>query len=392
MNHHTERLAYDHEKFVNRRQEIKQVLDIVQRWLQKGRSDRRTVIFHGQRGTGKSWLLDEIAYRLADKENLLCLPFELNAYTDHPPQAAVRAIMQKVYQAVSPSHDAQPPPMTETDLSQLAEGLVSQVKQNGNALILFLDHVDESDKVLLETLEDHLLAPLIGEPKVLLFLAGRGRHHNWKRPELRLKFIEIDLQPFETQHTLAQLSKQVPEATANAEEIQALSGGYPWSSYILGRQLSDLVSALNECINLLLDEYTDLRSYFEALCVLRAFDEARMAPLFKAYRQDWAQKEWWFGECREMRQAMLNTGMVKWEENKSGYTIDQALRPMLESYLRLCNSERWLCLHQTALRLFTDWANKYERARERWQDEAQYHKERLSKSATFTGKQEEEKS
>ena len=386
MNLQPKRLAYHHEKFVNRDQELEKVLDLVQRWLREGWSERRTIIFHGQRGTGKSWLLYEIIYRLADMEALLCLPFELDTYADQKPQEAVKAIMQKVYQAVSPGYDAQSLLIvkTETDLSRLAEGLVSQVRQNGDALILFLDHVDESDQTLLETLEDHLLGPLIGEPTVLLFLAGRGRQHNWKRPELRLKSVDIDLNPFETPHTRAQLSRQVPEAVANAEEIQALGHGYPWSSYILGSRLSDPVNALNECINFLLDEHPDLRPYFEALCVLRAFDEVRMAPLFKAYRQDWAKKEWQYADCRDMRKAMLDTGMVKWDRNESGYIIDQALRPMLENYLRLHDSKRWRHLHQTALQLFTDWADKYERTSKRWQDEAQYHKERLSKSATFT--------
>ena len=391
MNSQPKRLAYHHEKFVNRDQELERVLDLVQRWLREEGAERRTIIFHGHRGTGKSWLLQEIIYRLADMKTL-CLLFELDTYADQKPQEAVKAIMQEIYQAVSPGHDAQPLLMvkTETDLSRLAEWLVNQVRQNGNALILLLDHVDESAQTLLKTLENHVLGPLIGEPTVLLFLAGRGRQHTWDRPELRLKSVEIDLSPFETPHTRAQLSKQVPEAVTSVEQIQALSGGYPWSSYILGSRLSDPVSALDECINLLLGEHPDLRPYFEALCVLQAFDESRMAPLFKAYRENWAKKEWRYADCRDMRQAMLDTGMIKWEAAASGYIIDQALRPMLENYLCYHDSERWQRLHQTAWRLFTNWANKYERARKRWQDEALYHKEHLEKFATSTGKQEEE--
>ena len=80
MNGLPERLLYNHDQFVDRTDEVQLVLSKVQRLPRNDSLKRRTVIFHGQRGTGKSWLLQEVVYQLKDKTNVLSVYLDLAAY------------------------------------------------------------------------------------------------------------------------------------------------------------------------------------------------------------------------------------------------------------------------------------------------------------------------
>jgi hypothetical protein len=369
-----DRLKYDHDKFVNRNDEVQQVLDKIQRLRQDAAVDRRTVIFHGQRGTGKSWLLQEIGYRLKNEVGVLSFYLDLADFAGQEAIDAARTAIQRVHQIVTRAVGSAAIGSYETDdLHRLAGWFIADVKQMSEGLVLLLDHVDASDTTLLEALEDHLLAALISVPDTLLVLAGRGRQYTWKRPELRIRSDELNLEPFVLNYTQEQLQKQVPDVVTKVKKIHDLGGGYPWSSYILGARLADEVDALNECIHLLLGDHEKLRPFFEALCVLRSFDEARIPSLLKAYCEEWTGREWEYAECQKVRKELVNTTLVRWDGAARGYIIDEALRPLLENHLKLNAPERWQQLHLAARQLFEGWTTRYPRAKDRWEAEARYH-------------------
>jgi len=134
-------------------------------------------------------------------------------------------------------------------------------------------------------------------------------------------------------------------------------------------------AGLQECAEELLKSVADLRPYFQALCVLRAFDEDRMAPLLATWFSDDPAK-WDYQRCRRIREDMVATRLVRWRGGQ-GYVMDEAVRTVLENALREAESERWRVLHQAACDLYTCWVEQYPTARERWQPEAEYHQGRL---------------
>jgi hypothetical protein len=57
--------------------------------------------------------------------------------------------------------------------------------------------------------------------------------------------------------------------------------------------------------------------------------------------------------------------------------LDEPLRIVLEALLREENPRQWRRLHCVAYRMYDDWADKYEQSRDWWNDEAQYHADKL---------------
>jgi len=334
----SDKLLYQPEKFVDREKALYLVLEKARRISAGVPVMRRVVIFHGQRGAGKTWLLQELKRRLAS----LVTPHLVFLGKGATPGA-------------------------------IAAGIPSQ-----RPLALLVGDVNEADGVQLEALEEQVLAPLLQDQQVLIVLAERGRPHVWTTPDLREKSEDHDLEAFQPADVADQIKRQVPGTGADATEINAVSGGYPWSNYLLARYHPQQEEALARCIELLLEGLNgDLRTYLEALCVLRAFDETRMVPVFQAYSPEFAEQHWDYAVCRGVRQDLLDTTLVCWQAEARGYVVDEPLRLVLEAGLRARDFERWFELHCTCFWLYAGWAERYEQASAWWVPEAQYHAARL---------------
>jgi len=397
MNGLPERLPYSHDQFVNRQIEIELVLKQVQRLLDGEPVERRTVIFHGQRGSGKSWLLQEIAHRLQDQSQVLPLYLDLGEYGKKAPDDAVRGIIEQIHRSVADSvGPAATGFHTMADLDRMSTWLVTDVEQMGGVLALLLDHVDESDKALLEPLEDHLLASLINVPGVKLVLAGRGKGYPWKSPPLRLKSEEYDLGPFEETHIQEQLEKQALHPTPPVDQVKQWGGGFPWNNYLLVEYLADRGIALENCLAALLGDLLERvkppldRAYLEALCVLRAFSDEMIPPMLAAYFNDRAYLDWKYGQYRQVRQSLVGTTLAKWDSSSGSYVIDKALCCVLEHWLYEAHQEVYTCLHTAACDLFNKWTNQYPRTADRWQKEAAYHAGKLAHGPAWSSEEKEE--
>jgi hypothetical protein len=393
MDIQSERLPYDHLKFVNRADEVRLVVDKVQRLAAGLHEERRVVIFHGARGSGKSWLLREIKHSLQTTSlPVLCACANLSDEYDGPVDEAVRAILQQIYHALA--EPASPSLLDNIKTEQWTELLAQEAKKPGRTLVVMFDHVDESSSDLLALLEDRCLSPLAVLPNALIVLAGRGKEYVWKRPELRLKSEERDLTYFDLPCTREQIEKQVPQPTPSADEIQALSGGYPWSNYILGIHHANKSAALDQCVVVLLHDLpvaaADL-DHLRALCVLHAFSDMMIPYMFSAYFSQPDYKNWGYRQCRQVRQALIQTTLVKWNEPNGGYVIDEALRRVLEHQLHERGRTAWERMHTAARDLFAQWQEEYPRTAGRWQAEVAYHDGKLTHGPYWMPESQEEK-
>jgi hypothetical protein len=479
-----DKLPYDHAKFVDRVPEWQLVVSKAQKLANRQPEDKRVVIFHGARGSGKSWLLRESEYQLersltnvpsvyidlaetsvqlanaaAEKASLAQLDradlrqkldahfnetdlrvlcFDLGAdyenlpgrakvekiislieYLEHRVRivellracctqrpnvawnlsetrtelvsAALRGLIHQIRQVIQAKTGPSPIQASETEnLEVLTDALVSDVRRVGAAILLF-DHTSESPPDLLGLLEEQCLAPLAVLPKVLIVLAGRGEYH-WKSVELRFKSEEYDLQNFDLSCTQEQLEKQVDQPALSAEDIHLLSAGYPWSNYILGTTASR-VAALDKCANFLLSGLpisANDRAYMETLCVLRAFVDEMVPNMLAAYFDDPNRLTTGYRQCREIRQALTGTTLVKWVEESGGYVIDEALSHVLENLLYERDRPKWIRLHTAACNLYKEWVDKYPRTADRWQKEVNYHDGKLMHGPLWTPPNQEE--
>jgi hypothetical protein len=378
MNNQPERFPYSHDKFVNRTDEVRLVMDKVQRLVSCLSDDKRVVIFHGARGSGKSWLLREIEYRIRGTHPSIPCPYFNLALATPPFDEAVRDIVKQIYQEFAGTSATTLP--DDAPLIQWLP-LLREIRHSTRVLVVLFDHVDESPHKLLALLEDRCLSPLSVCPKVLIVLAGRGKEYTWKGQELRFKSEECDLGYFDLSHTREQIEKQVPQPPPSVDEVWKLSGGYPWSNYILGTHYEDKAAALGQCLEFLLYELSvteDHISWLRALCVLRAFSDQMIPPMLSACFDDQGILSWQYRQYRQVRQSLTATTLVKWSETSGGYVIDEALRRVLENWLYAHDQTMWRRLHTAARDLFETWKNDYPRTADRWKEAMAYHQEKLT--------------
>jgi len=204
-------------------------------------------------------------------------------------------------------------------------------------------------------------------------MAGRGRAYRWKTPELRLYTKEQHLEPFDKDLTEEQLKKQKPDAVSRVSEIYEMSQGYPLGNYLLAARPT-VIEAMQETVDGLLDRVpAEERSWLEALCVLRTFDEECIPIVLASYFKDESIREWPYKEIRQVRDRLLGTRLMRWIDESGGWVVDKAIRPVLEKYLQETKLEVWQRLHCAAYRLYKDWEQQYPDEKQRWQDEADYH-------------------
>ncbi|MEA3340929.1 MAG: ATP-binding protein [Chloroflexota bacterium] len=375
-----ELLEYSSDKFINRQEKVEHVMKKVRALTQGSSVDgKRTIIFTGERGTGKSWLLAHLGAKLRALSDVVVFGLDLSEYADWDPVLAVADILKRLNAETGELGKG-----LGTTLADMSRNLMQKIQPllSKGVLVLLVDHVYESDWKLLAALEEYLLGPLAVEPRVLIVMTGRGRPYPWKRPELRLKAEFIALKPFPDVDTTAeQLERQQKQALDRAAKIHDLSGGNPLANFLLGAQ-DDPAVALDQVVKGMLDTVPDehrgrVREHLEALSVLRAFDEERIPAMLAAYYDDEQRLEWSYAQSRGVREELVKWAFAHWDADQGGYVLDELTRKLLERYLETAQPGRWKKLQQAASKLYREWARDYPRTHDRWQREAQYHAQRL---------------
>ncbi len=382
-------LPYTAEQFVNREVELNLITNSIQSLRHKQAHTVRTVIFQGERGSGKSWLSfhlkRQILPTLADVTALLvCLfprpelqqaqPGELFlSDQQEEPEPFTQQITRWICEQINvpiPAH---------ASLRELAGGLTREVeKQNssGQILVLILDSVFEADWQLLKILEDYLLAPLAALPNVLIVMTGRGRLYSWESPYLRVDVTRHPLDTFTLEQIRQQLQRQAPGKEQLADDILQVTSGYPGANVLLA-QFKDQAGGLNRIVDELLStiprhKLNQVRSYLEALCILDGFREEEIPTMIAAYENDpTLEQHTTTTEARAIRSLLLETQLVRWQEGR--YRIDQSICLLLRRFLFEHKPEIWQRLQCQAYQLYLTWAEKFVRGRDYFLQRAMAH-------------------
>jgi len=387
---------------VDRDAELALVLDKVRALLSSNPVARRTTAFYGPRGSGKSWLICEIAQRLIQEEpfrnRVQALYLALGSSqppsttvdscpianaANHPEQDVQRALAWCGDQLGLDGSPAALP------LDSLSAQVAARCALSEHPVIVLADGIDEAPPEFLRLFETYLLAPLVVNPRVLVVLGGRTRDprpgggYAWKMPELKLNADLCDLAPFNEEWVHEQLARLEPDgypvAPSAASEVRRTGGGYPLSNVMLAPHIEgdppqwrDKGKALKSCAEEMLEGVPpELRDPFWALSVLRAFDEDRMPAVLSAWYGD-DPTLWDYQRCRRIREDMAAPRLARWQGER-GFVMDDALREALHNALRENQRERWRALHQAAYNLYAAWVERYPKARARWQPEVDYH-------------------
>jgi hypothetical protein len=325
--------------FVGRKEALEIVLEKARRIVARQPVDKRVVIYRGQRGCGKTWLLRELESRLPGEG--------FHPHVMRPPES------------VSPSE---------------VKGSIPQLRP----MALLVDDAQDIEEEDRKALLEHILSPLAQKSDVLIVLTERGRPVFWPAPEFHEKSEDYRLGPFKDPKDVAQqVQKQVPDVKVPIAAVHSLGYGYPWSNYILACYLPDREAALEGCVEAFLEGLNgSKRPYLEALAVLKAFDEMHMKPMLQAY-PECADKTWGRIACSRVKQELRETTLVCWDRDARGDVIDEPLRVVLEALLQERDRDLWIQLHCIAYGLYRDWAKKYQQSRLWWTDQMNHHAKKL---------------
>jgi len=404
--------SYSPGLFVNREEAVNLVVEKVRR-IWRGEPERkRVVVFWGYRGAGKTWLLRHLAETILPGTPNVCAAYiNLQDFQAKPVEDAVLEIVGKTLEALQRSLGQTPnvpflwkPARLPLDEARRYLCEVADRALGTHVLVLLVDFVYEAAPDLLELLEKHVLGPLVVKPRVVMAMAGRGQANPWKTPQVRILVEEHELKPFgDPEHTREQLGKQRPGVASHADDIHKATLGYPLANVVIPYPLEKATPAeMRAMIDLLLEPirrpdggWPLEREHLQALCVLRNFDEERIPVLLDAYQYKRVISNiaayhaagggpggWTLARANEILRGLIHTKLVRWNpDTASWWIVDQAIRHLLEEYLRVVEPERWRCCHQTAINLYTDWQTRYPEEADRWREEVKYHEGRLGNKA-----------
>lgn len=398
------RLSYHQDLFANRQEIITLVRSSVERLRQGSPPDRRVVRCYGVAGSGKSWLLRHLQQIIQDESSKtagpqilalrLCLvedPAHLanDPVWTYPLSLPVDAqiivpLLRWLIERVIEARGATPAWTDATDDQQrLSERLGNEITTTGRPLVLLVDGLDEHPKEVIKVVEEYCLLPLLQRRDVLLILAVRlppSLVYPWSR-ELVFHSQDYVLTPFSSSDVQDQLAKAKaanvqPLPTigpAQADEIILKGGGYPQSNLALASAFDPSIGGWpnpaqtfrSEADRLLTSVKAHLRPAFEALCVLRQFDEYGMA--------DWLQAYGLPASSSITPTDLTRTRLAQWDSRVNAYVMDEALRRLLENALYFENRDRWRALHQAARLFYQEWVADYPRTADRWRAEAEFH-------------------
>lgn len=348
---------YDPNKFIDRDEEIKQILNL----LKQSQPRIRAVVIDGDRGVGKTWLSLHLQ-RIIFKEKITGVTSWLFSLWSpgenyHPEGEKAQANehfvregeqlkLDEFLEIIRKSMSIEWPlkPTLDEKIDSIRRYVQSHVDDR---FVLILDSAYESDWSLLEQLETHFLGNLLTLSNFFVIVTGRGRPYPWKVPYL-IEAIRFGLGKFTLDQIQEQLKKFGFSSTLSVDEIFSIGAGCPLFTEQLARA-KDRAEALEIARGILftvLPAYarTEIREYFEALSPLDGFGEAEAAIMVKAYKQNGDQ------DGRAICRKMNETRLVSWKNGR--YEMNTPVKEILRQYLLVHDKDRWVRLHAAAYHHF----------------------------------------
>jgi len=406
----SERLpAYNADYFVDREDEINLIKTKIESLRDGKPVKKRTVLFLGARGVGKSWLLLHLHRTIipqmgSDKVASLYIDFtglyagkgsndnECNAafvQTETPYQTALHKLLRDMARALSTTEneDANLQDQAAWVLYRL-EALTAEAP-----FILLLDDVFSAPTGFLELFEEHFLKSVASLPRALIVMSGRDAAHNWIAPELYLDVERRVLSAFRKED-VEQAIAQYGGEKMDADETFQASKGFPYTVYLMATEEGDVEKVIEHLLGFIEDdeERTKIRRYIEALCVLNiemekegegeneskekeivGFREAEMAQLLNAYEAIGEESKYDTAQARRIREKLMQKRLLHWDSRVAGYVLDDALRHHVEYFLKTQKPELWRRLHKAAADMYRDLAKTYPTYEETFEQLAKAH-------------------
>lgn len=374
--------GYRIDSFVSREAEFGWVRNLVNEMLGGYPISNRTVIFTGEHGIGKSWLLARIQDHLDTLDGIAYFGYNLAIVDD---DTAAEEAVCKILEACYRFFLGENPPQ-EASIQQLNKRVIEALKhdQEDRCFVFLIDSVYESDTELLATLERYLLGPIAVEEKVLIIMAGRGKAYAWLTPDLKMHKNFFVLAPFSPETTYHQIECQDATVMDKADQVYQLSHGNPKLTSRLidhSEQIDNetqLQMLLDQQINEMLDAMRTagehkrrLRQYLEGVAVYRSFDEMRIQASMPIYDPQKFPKLR-YADARKIKERLVKPGIAHWDIDQGAYILGDSARNLVLDYLRLTNRAILITLHQNAYQLYEAW-DQDNPTNPTWQQEAEYH-------------------
>lgn len=349
--------AYAPKKFVNREEEIQQILTL----LKQSQPRIRTVVMDGDRGAGKTWLSLHLQRTVFKKEiaGVTSWLFSLwSAGENYHPEGEKAQVnerfvregeqlkLDEFLEFIIKSLAIELPP--NPTLAEKVDSIRRYVQSHmDDRYVLILDSAYESDWSLLEQLETHFLGNLLTLGNFFVIVTGRGRPYPWKVPYL-IEAIRFGLGEFTVDQIQEQLQKFGLSSALSVNEIYEIGLGWPLFTEQLARARNQ-TEALGIAADILFAvlpsyERAAVREYFEALCLLDGFGEAEAAVMVQAYKQSGEQ------DGRAICRKMNETRLASWKNGR--YEINSPVRNILRQYLFTKDKETWMRLQAAAYQHF----------------------------------------
>ncbi|MEW6285691.1 MAG: ATP-binding protein [Chloroflexota bacterium] len=381
---------YDPNKFIDRDEEIKQILNL----LKQSQPRVRAVVIDGDRGAGKTWLSLHLHRTVFKKEitGVTSWLFSIwspgeNYHPEGEKEQANERFLREGEQSkfkiddflkiIKESLAIELPP--EPNLSEKVDSIHRYVQSHvDERFVLILDSAYESDWSLLEQLETHFLGNLLTLSNFFVIVTGRGRPYPWKVPYL-IEAIRFGLGPFSVDQIKKQIEKFGLSSTLSVDEIFSIGAGWPLFTEHLARA-KDRAEALEIARGILFSvlpiyERTEVREYFEALSPLDGFGEAEAAIMVKTYKKNGDQ------DGRAICRKMNETRLVSWKNGR--YEMNTPVKEILRQYLLIHDKDRWVRLHAAAYRHFE--AQAADRSMERFRPQFEKLMETHAKALSDAG-------
>ena len=393
--------GYDKDLFTNRKDELKLVARTLARL---SRSDepqpKRIILFYGNRGSGKSWLIQHLPGWLIQQYPFQSAAVDLAKFTSEDIDTAIINIQtQLLIQLVSAASVAGLPIKRPYDGAQLLERYLAAIVGN-MPIVVFFDSVYDSNPEFLVPFEDHVLGILARQPKVMLVLTGRGRRYRWRIVGFRRLTVEHELTHFDTADAEQQLEnfrgKQLL-ANIDIDEILRLSDGHPLSTTILAMN-TDFSVALEQIIRSIMDMDLDLKTNLqvgnrplnlrqatESLAVIEEFTEDEMVKLINVdhFNNTPQQLDHKMAVQIRSRLVAINLAFAS-GEGGYGYRLDDRLRTVLSLHLQMQSPSRFTTLHRAARDHFAEWTRDFPDEANLWGPKAASHQNILDSFSSST--------